>query len=61
MSKDFELSIVKNIKNNQYDIRCIINDTEPYTLYCATDIAKNILYSFLIFINIFPFNELPAL
>ena len=37
MSKELELTIIQNIKNNNYDIRTIINDNEPYTLYCASD------------------------
>lgn len=39
-NRDLELSIVKNIKDNNYKIDIIINDEIPYTLYKSSDIGK---------------------
>lgn len=39
MNKEEQLKIVENIKNNNYKINIIINDTEPYVVYEAIDVA----------------------
>jgi prophage antirepressor-like protein len=35
-----ELLVAQKIKENNYNIRVIINDNEPYTLYNARDVGK---------------------
>jgi len=39
MSKEIELKFVEKLKEN-YDCRIIINNEEPYTLFCASDFGK---------------------
>jgi very-short-patch-repair endonuclease len=35
-----ELSVVQTIKENNYNIRIVINESKPYTLYNASDVGK---------------------
>jgi len=37
MNKEQQIKVVENIKNNNYNINIIINDTEPYVLYDARE------------------------
>jgi very-short-patch-repair endonuclease len=39
MSKEIELKFAEKLKEN-YDCRIIINNEEPYTLFCASDFGK---------------------
>jgi len=39
MSKEIELKFLEKLKK-QYECRTIINEEEPYTLFCVSDFGK---------------------